>query len=466
MLVFLKKSLKVNSLSSRTIFYLLGTVIIRGIGIFTAPLFTRLLLPEEFGNVAIFTMLASFISIIIGTYSHGGLAVAMITFEEKEKENFLSSALTLSTLSGVIFTTVFFLFKDFLIDLLKIESSLVSLLMAYSFVIFIIDFYLTKLAQERKQVLYLLLSFIVMISTTLASILFIWFLRDGFWGRIYGFVIPSIFIALVLYSSIMFNGHSYFNISYWRFSLNFSLPLILHCFSSLALVQVDRLMIQHFMDLRSVGIYSIAYTFGLIIEMLWGSFNLSWVPTYYQNLKNESYEIIERQCYNYIKTFTFISIIFILVSPEFFRLFTVETYWAGIPVVAMVAFSGYLRFSASFLVNYQLYINKTVWTALATLMAAITNIFLNIYMIPRLGIIGAAISTVISYLVLLFVNQVAVIFIGGIKHKTGIYFGLFYFLIALIVLYLSFDYFFPRLLIASCSGIYLAINIIKNKSLF
>ena len=77
-----------------------------------------------------------------------------------------------------------------------------------------------------------------------------------------------------------------------------------------------------------------------------------------------------------------------------------ERYWEGYLVVGPVALSyaAYGLYSI-FAVGINV-TKKTIWAPIAVILGGIVNIIANFILIPRLGIEGAAIATLISYLVL------------------------------------------------------------------
>jgi O-antigen/teichoic acid export membrane protein len=96
----------------------------------------------------------------------------------------------------------------------------------------------------------------------------------------------------------------------------------------------------------------------------------------------------------------FITLVTALFSKEIIFVLAADSYhkaYSIIPLIAVGSFFMGIYFLPSKIFFYQ---KKTYISSLMTVIAAIVNIVMNIILIPRLGIIGAAISTVLSYLII------------------------------------------------------------------
>jgi hypothetical protein len=164
------------------------------------------------------------------------------------------------------------------------------------------------------------------------------------------------------------------------------------------------------------GVYSFSYTLGSIISMLWLAINNAWVPWYYKKSKEEKTIEIRDLFRIYNLIFTVITICFILVVPEFVRIMGSRSFRYGIYVTPLIAAASFFMYLYSFPVNYEFYRRKTLYISIGTLCAAIANVGLNFLMIPAWSSMGAAIATLISYILLfLFHYFIATFVIKGFQ---------------------------------------------------
>lgn len=372
----------------------------RGTSILTAPVFTRLMTPEQYGIFSLFAVWATLLVLVCSLFSYGAYPVARAQLTEPAWRAFLSNTLMLSTVSFAVFGVLTYLLRGMVAAWLQLPASLLPLLLLYSFFFFASNAYLSALAQEKKQRSYFFLSLFLMLSTIALSVLLVVTMPDKLMARLYGQALPSIIVAVWLYVRMLARGKSFFSWGNWRFALAISLPLIFQTAFYLLPPQSNRLMLTASGYIGIAGIYSLAYTFGALLDDIFSSFNMAWLPTYYEHLNVQRYREAGEQSRQYVITFTLLTAGFLLVSPEIFRLLVDPAFWAGVPMMAMTAVAVYFRFLSSFPLNQAIYAKKTGWTAPISVVALLINIGCNLLLIPRLGGVGAAFSTVLAYIVL------------------------------------------------------------------
>lgn len=184
----------------------------------------------------------------------------------------------------------------------------------------------------------------------------------------------------------------------------FGLPFLPATILFISIGMIDRFFIEYYLGLKSVGIYSAGYKVGSIISIMIIAFNLNWQPYYLkiQDDKNFSKNI------KTISQIFFIIIIYTasfmclfvdgLISVQLFGFYIIgESFWESMIIIPWITF-GYVFYGLYVLQAPSLYIkNKQNWTPVFWGTGTIINIILNIILIPRLGILGAAIATFISY---------------------------------------------------------------------
>lgn len=80
-----------NLENKTAVFNILGPIILNGISFFTIPIFTRLLGPEQYGVVAVYTTWVGIFSIVFGLQVQGSIGTAMVYYKKKEMKSYLSS---------------------------------------------------------------------------------------------------------------------------------------------------------------------------------------------------------------------------------------------------------------------------------------------------------------------------------------------------------------------------------------
>jgi O-antigen/teichoic acid export membrane protein len=201
-----------------------------------------------------------------------------------------------------------------------------------------------------------------------------------------------------------------FNISFFRAAFAFGAPLVLYEFAFAVLGSADRFLVRHYVGANALGLYSVAYGLAANVnEFLIAPLTLALVPIYLRIWTSDGPQ----------KTSAFLTLafdLFILTAAGV--LAAVAT--AGHSALVLLASSKYSRadslipvilcglliWTANIFVGAGLFIHKqTVKMAGFLVFAAIANILLNCLLLPRMGIMGGAIATLLSYLV--FIVSVA-----------------------------------------------------------
>ncbi len=470
----IRRLLTGTSANQMAFFNILGPVILNGVNFFTVPIFTRLLGAENYGVISLYTTWVQIMTIVMGIQTSGTIAAARVHIEEREQDAYYSSILSLSCVVSAAITVLVAIFIRPISSFLQFNYLAVFLILAQSFGAYVINFATMKFIYHKQASLNFLVSVVVTVTSVLLSLLLIMGIdrfEDRYWGRIIGYVIPNVVIGIVLGIAIFAKGKKGFSKKYWKFCLPLCLPLIFHNLSQIILAQSDRIMLQKLLDdTAAVGIYSFIFNFVHIINVIYGALNNTWVPLYYDHMKQGEMDVVARRSKNYIALYTVLTMGFMLLAPEVVKIFASEEFWSGMDLVPIMAVSYYMVFLYSFPVNYEFYHKKTKIIAIGTCMAAVVNIVANYFMIPVWGIKGASIATMISYIMLFVFHHIIAHFAVKeakyhYKFRTFVP-GIIAVAVTGAVFYLLLDYAYVRWGLGVVLGIYILVRMIRQKSIF
>ena len=182
----------------------------------------------------------------------------------------------------------------------------------------------------------------------------------------------------------------------------FGLPTMPAELSLYSLNFIDRLMLVRLAGLGDAGLYALSVKFAQAVNVLVKGFQLAWPPLAYSIEDDDE----ARRAYAVIVTWFVAVCAFVvtgiwllarwivrtLAAPEFF-----ESYEAiGLVSTGVMLYALYLV-----LVVVLGRTGRTEFNFPATAVGTIANIGLNLFLIPEFGIVGAGISLVISYAVVL-----------------------------------------------------------------
>lgn len=373
----------------------------------------RYLGPENYG---LFNLSMSVV-MIAGTLSVFGLFGSLSRFIpyhlEKNERNVVRSVidfgLLFSFLLGVAFAIVIYLLADRLAVGIFHDTKLAPALK-----IFAIAVPLHSLQQVARgiirgfkaakydAIIFNIGSRIVTISVFLLSLLYL----DRLYGALIAFaagIVVTTGITIWLIGKRIFpDFRKYRRIPIARNLLSFSWPLAVTGFTYLFVSKTDKVMLGYFMSSKDVGIYTPALMIANLLIFISTAFKYIFLPTVSEYCSKNDIRGLE-PLYKSTSKWIFIIVmpifLFILIFPK--EILTIlygssyaEGYLALIILALGIAAYDFAGTSANILVAS----GHTGLNLACEIIAGVTNVALNIVLIPVYGIVGAAIATGISFL--------------------------------------------------------------------
>ena len=380
-----------------TILNISSTIILQGLTFFSGPIFSSMLGPDNYGIVSIYLTWVSLASTVFTLQAGSTLAIARSNFPMERQKEYQSSVLSLATIAYSVFSVIILLgiaviSKHYTLNMLLIFCGLL-----HGWGMYCVQFANAKFTYEFRADKNLILSVLILLLSIVLSVFLIKLIptNEKYWGRVVGLTVIYVIVGIGIYIGICRTGKVIYNKNYWVFTL--AIPTMFHLLANLVLNQSDKLMIQGMMNESDVGIYSLACSFGAVLNTIWSALNNSWVPFYYEYTRTDQIDKIKYHAKNYIELFTIIAMGFILLSKEVFHIYASREFWEGTDLVPLFAIGQYFIFMYSFPVNYEFYNKKTKLVAIGTILAAFCNVTMNFILIKCIGIKGAVVATTLSF---------------------------------------------------------------------
>ena len=421
------------------IWYVISNVMIRAVGIITAPIYTRLLTTSETGYANNFNNYVSIFYVIMGLcliYSvgrakldfsggsdtvggsgDGGVSEAKRRFGRSgnEFDAYMSAIQGLSSIFGAIVLILIMLFSP-AGGMLGFEKTVVIILFTYLILFPSIDYMQYKLRFEYRYKENIAISVFITVATVVLSIALILLMpNDKGFAKILGTVIPSATVALICYVMLLMRGGKLVDIKYWKYALMIGLPMIPHGLAMILLARIDVSMIQKMCDYSAVGLYTSGYTIGSLLMFITNAVGNAWVPLFNERLDRGDIEAIRRDNKVLMEAGCFMTLCFIAVAPEVVKLLYAKPYWESMWVVAPVALGTLCQYFYTNYVNTELFYKKTALIAVNSCIAAAVNIGLNYVFILKFGYIAAAYTTLAGYFILMILHYITTVHI--LKRK-------------------------------------------------
>jgi O-antigen/teichoic acid export membrane protein len=187
--------------------------------------------------------------------------------------------------------------------------------------------------------------------------------------------------------------------------LRFALPLVAHAFAVAALAGFDQIVVSQTLGERATGIYGFAYRLGTAMQALCVGFSAWWTPRALELLASGARQPrLDALAQRSTEALCAAAVLLMFALPSLARWLGGARYAEGAPLVPIVVY-GYLWFALYvFALGYLLHRQRTARIAIGSAAAMLATVALDYLLVPRFGLLAAALLTVAGYAAL-FASQ-------------------------------------------------------------
>ncbi|HEX5990854.1 MAG TPA: oligosaccharide flippase family protein [Solirubrobacterales bacterium] len=390
--------------------YTAASILSKVIAVALLPLYTRYLTPEDYGAAEILFAAVVLVSIVVRL----GLIEAILRFYYKDDESpervvaaTFAGLFWLSTLGALLALPLAGPISELLLNESELPvdasaSELVRIAIGGLWVLTLWEFMLTLFRLDERARAFFLTTILNVVAAIALTVVLVVGLDEGARGLLLGsYATGAAFVVALI------------GLQWRRLSLRPDVPLLRRLFRfglptmpaevSLYLLNfVDRLIIVRSLGMAEAGLYSLGVKFAQAVNVLVRGFQLAWPPLAY-SIRNDDEA---RRTYATVVTLFVAGCAFVvtgmwlfsrwivraLAAPDFFDSFEV----IGLISTAVTLYALYLV-----LVVILGRTGRTEFNLPAAIGALVVNVALNLALVPSLGIVGAGIALVASYLVVL-----------------------------------------------------------------
>lgn len=394
-----------KNVAKHSVIYGLSDMLSRAIGFIMIPIYTTYLTPSDYGTLELLDLT----SYIIGLFLAMGIAQSVVRFyyeyKEPEKRNQMISVamITLWVISAVMLAILFTLADK--VSMLVFQTADYARFFNIIFITTVIglsnEIPLTLLRIEEKSITYVTISLSKLVINLTLNILFIVKFHMGVQGILYSGLITGSLLGLTMLIVILRRLQMKLSYSFTMLKAMFAygFPLVWNWLGLFVLNFGDRFFLQRFAGLNDVGIYSLAYKFGMLPNVLILSpFLMIWAPKRFDLLKEPNAGEIYSKVFTYFMFLQiFVGLGIVSLIKEVIQIMSEPNYWSAwmyvLPILLAYILNGMYLY-----VQFGIHLkNKTKYLAIASLIAAVINISGNLILIPILKIWGAAITMFVSF---------------------------------------------------------------------
>jgi O-antigen/teichoic acid export membrane protein len=383
--------------------YTAASILSKVIAVALLPLYTRYLTPEDYGAAEILFAAVVLVSIVVRL----GLIEAILRFYYKDDEDpdrvvagTFAGLFWLSTLGALLALPLAGPISELLLD--ESAPDLTRIAIGGLWVLTMWEFMLTLFRLDERARAFFLTTILNVVAAIALTVVLVVGLDEGARGLLLGSYATGAAFVLVLVALQWRRLSLRPDPALLRRLFRFGLPTMPAEVSLYLLNFIDRLIIVRTLGLAEAGLYSLAVKFAQAVNVLVRGFQLAWPPLAYSIRDDDE----ARRTYATVVTLFLAGCAFVvtgmwlfsrwivraLAAPEFF-----DSYEAiGLISTAVTLYALYLV-----LVVILGRTGRTEFNFPAAIGGLVANVALNLALVPPLGIAGAGLALVASYLVTL-----------------------------------------------------------------
>ncbi|MBU8586941.1 oligosaccharide flippase family protein [Priestia megaterium] len=423
-----------KKLVNNSIIFAIGNLGTKLIVFFLIPIYTTYLTKSEFGTADLLTSTLSFL-LPIFTLSIFDSVLRFTMDKGYNSQEVLMNSLIVMIMGFFIS----FLAYPILISVLPFKS-------------FILLFYILMFIQAINVILTQYIRAIGMVKLFAANgivnaiallffnLIFLIIFHLGIKGYLYAFILSNIISSLV----VIIGGKmkkdfvvKKVNVQLAKEMMKYSIPLIPNALMWWIMGLSDRYIINYFLGLSATGMYAVANKIPSILNVVNSIFFQAWQMSAIEEVNSKEKSQFFSKVFNNFAIVMLISTSVILILLKIIiKLLAADSYfnsWNYVPFlllgIVFSSFSGFL--GTNYIAN-----KKTSGVFKTSAIGAGINIILNLLLIPLIGINGASIGTMISFLIIWLLRiKDTKKFVEIKMNNKNLLFSLFIILLQILTLY-------------------------------
>jgi len=468
---------KLKGLTQQTLTYGIGNILVRMITFLLLPIYTNVLDQAEYGVAVLILIFIAFFNHI---YRYG-IDSAVLKFyksadSSKEKSEILSTGFYQTLLTSFILSLAIYLLHEPLGNFLIHKN---AYLIKYAALILFFNCMswipMALLRLKEKPKLFLGIRLVEVVLTMGLNIYFLIIAGMGVEGIFISTALASFTKFFLFFLTIIKDLKITFKWTSAKQLFLFGLPLMPTGLSISAMQLVNRrLVIERFLGTDQVGLYGAGYKLGKMMMLISTAFYFAWQPFFlHSGVNDESKKLFSRV----LTYFTFAALSIWLILTVFIdkivNIHIGANYLISPDYHASIKLVPYLLLAFVFYGIYQIFLpgiyfkKKTKYIAYNVVIAALVNISGNFLLVPRIGLLGSALGTLLGYIVLAILTyrcSQKLIKINYEYSRVALLFLIFV-PIGFITFYSQFDFVLKLIIVLIIPGILLISNFFNKEEL-
>ena len=379
--------------------YAFGYILNAGFNFLLAIFLTNYLSKEDFGMFSIYRAAIFTLWPFIGLSTHYFLQVEYHKQKLEEFQTLTCSSISLNFLFFIIVQLIGFLFLEEISRFLDIEKFWI---LTIPFVALLLSFVRIGLVlmQVKKQLFSFLTIALFQIGLNILITYYLVVLSAENWeGRAYGLLLSNVSASfLVLYLLLKQNLLKFrLTIPHLSKAYKFGLAAIMLDICLVLIGFSDKLMIKKYVSTESLGVYAVALQLAAVIGVVDSAFTQALYPKIYDWLSKNEFKKVTKLSIQYIFGLAIFATIYSLIAPLIYSFFVSSEFEESYIMMRWIIIAFCFLSLYKILVSRIYYYDKAKKLIFPSLVIIVINLIAHYFLVPKLGVMGAITTNIISY---------------------------------------------------------------------
>ncbi len=393
--------------------YSFGNFAQKAVAVFLIPLYTSYLTPEDYGILALVVLAATVLTKLVSSPITYALGRFYYKSEYQDRRGvLLFNLIVLLLIQSFLLSLIYWHLTETASWLLFDSQTYIRIVELFTWIVFLTPWSTVNLyyLQIRKMArYYVLISIGNLLIMVIGNVYFLVFLNLGLYSLVYTQIISAVFTVVMTIPVYLKETTFRLSFKILKEPLKFGYPQIPSGYSFLVLESGDRYILKLLATVNSVGLYSfgvqIASILGALVVMPIGK-GLEPIIFEMEDRPQEQKRFLVRMATLYYLIGIFLALLLSVFAQEILTLLVRnEGFMKATAILPILAFA-LIQFGLGYFLGWGLVMkDKPYHISMNLILTAGLNVVLNFLLIPALGIVGAALATLVSYIFWNFIRM-------------------------------------------------------------
>lgn len=391
-----EKNYGMVSLLKRSMVYSFSDLTLRLIGFFLIPLYTRALTPEQYGIIGYTTAITQILGPLLSLGLINTFPIFYHALGPEDRNKTLSSIINFTLFYGLLITVALSFLGQPIFALVSGDVPFRPYIIMALWGLFFNSFYYLPLGifnMKEQTVTYATYSVGLSLFTVVANIVLVLVYRLGVIGILWANIATGLVGMFVAFYCLRNYYSAVIDWKKLKTVLFVSLPTLPHLFSGNLWRFADRFFLVGMVSLAVTGIYSLAMTVSSAILIILGGIYNALNPIFQRRANKQDADlprVWSRMCSFFVLGSALTGLGLTIMGPELIRFLAPPKYYEAMYLLPVLVL-GQILIGVYWMAGPGAMFKRKTWIfPMASIPAAIINILLNIFLIPKYSSVGAA----------------------------------------------------------------------------